>query len=92
MVKKEESHLLFFTGAECPHCHEMEPWVERLEKELKVKVEKLEVWHNSKNAELLKEYDKGFCGGVPFFFNKKTGKWICGSVDYNTLKKWAEGK
>jgi len=38
---------------------------------------------------LMREYDKGYCGGVPFFFNKKTGKWICGSADYERLKKWA---
>ena len=37
----------------------------------------------------MREYDKGYCGGVPFFFNKKTGKWLCGEVDYERLKKWA---
>jgi hypothetical protein len=54
-----------------------------------VNVAKLEVWHNEANAKLMKEYDKGYCGGVPFFFNQKTGKWICGSADYERLKKWA---
>ena len=67
----------------------MEPLVERLEPEEKVSVAKLEVWHNEANAILMREYDKGFCGGVPFFFNKKTGKWICGGADYERLKQWA---
>jgi hypothetical protein len=67
----------------------MDPLVERLEDETGAKVAKLEVWHNESNANLLREYDKGYCGGVPFFFNKKTGKWICGSTDYEGLKKWA---
>jgi len=67
----------------------MEPLVERLETEESVKVARLEVWHNEANAKLMKEYDKGYCGGVPFFFNKNTGKWICGSADYERLKKWA---
>lgn len=84
--------LLDFYGIECVHCHEMDPLVERLEKELGIKVKKIEVWHNAKNAALMEQYDKGFCGGVPFFFNTKTGKWICGSADYDTLKKWALGK
>jgi hypothetical protein len=67
----------------------MTPLVERLEAEENVNVAKLEVWHNEANAKLMKEYDKGYCGGVPFFFNQKTGKWICGEADYERLKKWA---
>ncbi len=67
----------------------MEPLVERLENEGTVKVARLEVWHNEANAKLMREYDKGYCGGVPFFFNKNTGKWICGSADYERLKSWA---
>lgn len=86
------SDLLMFTGTECVHCHEMEPLVERLEKEEKISVERLEVWHNAKNAELLQSIDKGFCGGIPFFYNKKTNKWVCGSTSYDNLKKWALGK
>ncbi len=84
--------LIEFYGTECIHCNKMKPLVERLEKELNIKIEKLEVWHNSKNADLLKQYDKGYCGGVPFFFNKKTGKWICGAASFEDLKKWALGK
>jgi len=67
----------------------MVPLVERLEKEEGVNVGKLEVWHNEANAKVMREYDKGYCGGVPFFFNKRTGKWICGEADYDRLKKWA---
>ncbi|MBI4176632.1 MAG: hypothetical protein HY518_05480 [Candidatus Aenigmarchaeota archaeon] len=86
------SDLIEFYGTECVHCREMEPLIERLEKEEGLKIERFEVWHNSKNAEMMKKFDKGFCGGVPFFFNKKTGKWICGSTSYEAFKKWAEGK
>jgi hypothetical protein len=45
--------------------------VERLEEEEGVNVGKLGVWHNEVNAKLMKEYDKGYCGGVPFFSIKK---------------------
>ena len=83
------SDLLMFYGTECEHCHEMMPLVERLEKEERVKIERVEVWHNSKNAALLEKYDRGFCGGVPFFYNTKTEKWICGSANYDDLKAWA---
>ncbi len=89
---KKTSDLLEFYGTECVHCNEMKPLVERLEKEEKVVVQKLEVWHNAANAKILEQYDQGICGGVPFFYNKKTAKAICGAVDYPALKKWAAGK
>ena len=86
-----ESDLVEFYGTECPHCIKMNPLVDKLEKEKEVKVQKLEVWHNEENAKLMKEFDKDFCGGVPFFFNRKTKKWICGAVPYEKLVEWAEG-
>jgi thiol-disulfide isomerase/thioredoxin len=81
--------LIEFYGTECPHCIRMDPLIQRLEEETRLKIKRLEVWHNEANAKLLEQFDKGFCGGVPFFFNKKTGKWICGSTSYENLKKWA---
>ena len=88
-AEKEGKRLLMFTGTECSHCHEMLPLVEKLEKESRIAVEKLEVWHNSQNKAVLQELDHGKCGGVPFFFNEKNGKWICGSTKYEKLKEWA---
>ena len=88
----EEPYLLDFYGTECPHCIEMNPLIEKLEKEEGVKVKKIEVWHDAKNAEMWKKLDNGKCGGVPFFFNTKTKKFICGSTSYEELKKWALGK
>jgi len=82
--------LLMFTGTECTHCHELEPLIEKLEKELGVKVERLEVWHNSENMKKLQELDGGKCGGIPFLFNEKNEKWICGSADFEKLKEWAQ--
>lgn len=87
-----ESHLLMFTGTECTHCHEMEPLVEKLEKEAKVTVTRFEVWHDAENMKKLQQLDQGLCGGIPFFFNTKTKKWICGAADYGKLKEWALGK
>ena len=84
--------LLFFYGTECHFCHDMDPLVEKLEKELTMKITRLEVWHNAQNAKLLEELDKGFCGGVPFFFNGNSKKKLCGAVSYDKLKAWAQGK
>jgi thiol-disulfide isomerase/thioredoxin len=83
------SHLLQFGGTECVHCREMDPIVEKLKKEEGIEIEYLESWHNDENAKLLEELDGGKCGGVPFFYNTKSKKTICGSCDYETLKAWA---
>ena len=83
--------LLEFYGTECPHCIKMKPLVERLKSEEGVEIVAYEVWHNEENAKKMQEYDKDLCGGVPFFFNTDTGKYICGGTDYEALKQWAKG-
>lgn len=86
----EEGYLIQFTGVECTHCREMDPLVEKLEKELKIKVVKKEIWHDAKNQAEFMKLAEGKCEGIPFFFNKKSGKWICGSSTYEKLKEWAK--
>lgn len=86
------SHLLEFYGTECPHCVRMHKLVELLEKEEGVKVDTFEVWHNKTNEKKLLEIDKDMCGGVPFFYNTETQKFICGETDYKTFKAWAKGE
>jgi hypothetical protein len=70
----------------------MKPLVTQLEKEEGVKVEQLETWHNRENEKKRQQYDIDLCGGVPFFFNTESKDWICGSTDYDSLKKWAVKK
>jgi len=84
--------LLEFYGTECPHCKRMDLLVSDLEKELKIKLKKYEVWHDEVNAKKMQEYDLGYCGGVPFFYNTETDKYLCGEVDFEDLKAWAEGQ
>ena len=94
---RDEGLLVEFYGGECPHCAAMKPLVERLEKELGIKVEKYEVWHNSANAQRMEQLAELFeeaCGtiGVPAFYNAKTGEAFCGETDYEKLRDWALGK
>jgi thiol-disulfide isomerase/thioredoxin len=89
--------LIEFYGTECAHCKEMLPIIERVENEVGVQITRLEVWHNEENAQLLKQCDRDaegneFCGGIPFFYNEKTGRKLCGNAKYEKLKSWAEGK
>ena len=83
--------ILMFYGTECVHCHEMDPIVAKLEGE-GTKVEKLEIWHNAKNKERYDKSNKAIkCTGVPYFYNEKTKKGICGATSYEELKKLAQG-
>jgi len=84
--------LLEFYGDTCPHCVEMKPMVEKVEKDLGVSIEKLEVWNNEVNAKRLETIDDGLCGGVPFFYNDAEKTFICGSTDEETLIRWAKGE
>lgn len=84
--------LLEFYGKECEHCVNMDPLVRKLEKTEGIKFERFEVWHHPENAKKMETYDKGRCGGVPFFINTDTDKFICGEDSYEALKDLAEGK
>lgn len=82
--------IIEFYGQECSHCLKMAELVSRLKKEAGIEIEQYEVWHNEENLKKMQEYDKGLCGGVPFFFNTETEARICGEVSYEELKQWAK--
>jgi len=81
--------LYFFYGQECSHCHTMMPIVEALKQE-GFEIEMLETWHNEENADLLETFDKGLCGGVPFFYNTDTKKFLCGEATEQDVRDWAK--
>jgi thiol-disulfide isomerase/thioredoxin len=86
--------IIMFHGRECPHCHVMMPIVDALSKREGVEFEKLEVWHEPKNAEKMRELKDIIipaCGdglGTPAFVNAKKTKAICGEISYEELKEW----
>lgn len=84
--------LLEFYGRECGPCRKMKPIVDSLEKYEHIKVVRYEVWNDPANERLRRSYDSLYCGGVPFFINPKTKKWICGAASYEALKDLAQGK
>ena len=81
--------LINFYGQECPHCKTMEPLIKQLEAETGLSVSRMEVWHDAENMKTLESYDKGVCGGVPYFYNTETQKSICGEATLDELKTWA---
>ena len=85
--------IIMFHGRECPHCQAMLLIVDKLIKE-GINIEKLEVWHDEKNAKAMREYSeviKKACGGdlgVPVFVDKENNRAICGETSYSALKEW----
>jgi thiol-disulfide isomerase/thioredoxin len=86
---------IMFWARECPHCRNMMPLVDRLVEEEGVEIEKLEIWHNEGNADLMRSFKDVIapkCGGqlrTPTFFDTETNDVICGEVEYEALKEWA---
>ena len=81
--------LLMFYEEECDPCVVMETLVQKIEKELGVNIDRLEVWGNQENKHLLEKYSG--VSIVPLFYNESTGVRISGETDFGTLKKWALG-
>ena len=40
----------------------------------------------------MQRLDRGRCGGVPFFYNKRSRRYICGATTYANLRAWALGE
>jgi thiol-disulfide isomerase/thioredoxin len=86
---------IMFWARECPHCRNMMPLVDRLIEEEGVEIEKLEIWHNEENADLMRSFKDVIapkCGGqlrTPTFFDPESSDVVCGEVEYDALKEWA---
>ena len=90
-ARNPTTSLLMFYGRGDDYCAQMEPLLQQLEKEEGLTVRKFEVWHDTRNTELLRKLDPARCGGVPFFYNKESHRWICGATTYDNLKAWGAG-
>ena len=82
-------YLIQFKGKGDDYCAQMEPLKEQLRVEYGVEIRTFEVWYDSKNLELMQRLDRGRCGGVPFFYNKRSRRYICGATTYDNLRRWA---
>ena len=89
------AHILMFHGRECPHCKAMMPLVDKLEAETDLVVDRREVWHDEKNADLMRSHRSVLtakCGGqlrTPTFFKPDSDEVLCGEVPFEQLKAWA---
>ena len=87
--------IIFFHGADCPHCARMRPIVKQIEKELKIKFKLFEVWYNEENADYMRKFEKIITEassdgdmGVPAFVDARNKEALVGEQSKKDLKKW----
>jgi hypothetical protein len=68
----------------------MEPLIERLHRETPLRVKKMVVGsRRSQEHELYILVDADVaCGGLPFFYNRKSQQAICGATTYKNFRAW----
>ncbi|KAL8273146.1 hypothetical protein Esti_002904 [Eimeria stiedai] len=86
--EKGTPHLLAFVGEGCKYCERMAGSLRLVEEQTGERVLRLEVWRNALNFERL---DRGRCGGLPFFINLKSLRFVCGATSPRNLLHWAVG-
>jgi glutaredoxin len=75
--QKPARGITLFYGQECPHCVNVEKYIQDNKIDEKVKLDKKEVYHNQDNAQKLGAIASG-CGkdanqiGVPFLYDGKS--------------------
>lgn len=72
-------------------CATMKPIVKRLENDLQVKVRRLNINKNPAYMKLFEIVGGHEGGNVPFFYNRRTARAICGTTNYRNLKMWGMG-
>lgn len=86
--------IVYYYGAECPHCKDVQDFIDQNGIAEKVHFVKKETWHNPKNASEMEARAK-VCGvqpegmGVPFVFSE--GKCMIGTPDAIAFFKQAAG-
>lgn len=96
MVFKEEAYLIEFHAAGADQCDEMKAPIKQVERKLGTRILQWDVWSDPAAYKLMQFLDKGpdgrsKCGGLPFFYNRNTGKIICGATTEKNLENWARG-
>ncbi len=87
------SDILLFYGQECPHCKEVEKFIEENQLTSKLKFDQLEVFHNQENGKILSEIAKK-CQienedevGVPFLYDSRENRCYIGTPEIEDFFK-----
>ncbi|KAJ8602342.1 hypothetical protein CTAYLR_004223 [Chrysophaeum taylorii] len=95
---RKEPYLLEFSSKNAQEdSRKMKPIVKQLEKKLKTRFVRLDIWNDPGAYQVFMLLDKApngktICGGLPFYYNRKTGEIVCGATTYENLENWATGQ
>lgn len=87
-----DAEYLYFFGATCPHCQELNRIAEERDLYSKIPVEKREVYQNAENRDIflaLIEEIQPDSDGVPFVYDKVTGEvavWVRPALEMMTSR------
>lgn len=97
-IRRDEPYLLEFSGKSAEaDVKKMTPQLKKLEKKLKTRIVRFDIWNDPSAYKLFLLLDKSprgksLCGGLPFYYNRKTGRIVCGATTYENLENWATGQ
>lgn len=84
---RDSSFLIEFVGDGVEACIQMEPLVQRLEKELGTRVRRINIAKRPDFMALFDLVGGNEGGSLPFFYNRRTAQAICGPTYYSNLLK-----
>lgn len=88
---EDSSYLIEFHSDNCDHCDQMEPVLKRLEDDLGTKIRRINIFRRREFYGLMESMGHNECGGLPFYYNRRTGQAICGATSYTNLKRLGTG-
>eukprot|EP01031_Cornospumella_fuschlensis_P041916 gene41916-51170_t len=88
---KDQVYMIAFTADNNDACQEMEPVIQRLEKDLRIKVRRININRRPDFVMLYEAVGGMSTSTVPFFYNRRTAQAISGPSPYDNLKRLAMG-
>jgi hypothetical protein len=88
---EDDCYLLEFHSDNCDNCDQMEPVLKRLEDDLDTKIRRINIFRRREFMGLLEAIGFDECGGLPFYYNRRTGQAVCGATSYPNLRRWGTG-
>jgi hypothetical protein len=87
----EGKFLIEFTDTLNPFTSLMRPTVRKIETLLGTKVQSIDVNYVKDAEEIIETitYGKTRCSRYPVYYNRKSGKVICGSTNFDNFRNWA---
>jgi hypothetical protein len=87
----DTEYLLEFVADSSQQCKLMEPLVHRLEEDLGTTVRRIDIHARPDYMTLFDAVGGQEGGNVPFFYNRRTARAICGATPYDNLQAWGAG-